>query len=297
MTSKDKLNSIFRETSGRSLDLKPSTRVRSMRVGEIDSVYGGEGIEFEEAREFQQGDSVRNIDARLSARMGRLIVAERTELREARAIIVFDLSSSMRLRDKTKIAFTAASMLMHSAYTLNMPFGLFTGGVEDNLSLYPKTGEEQLYRARNFLVESICSQDNTSGVFSPNFLRRLRPLFSEGSLIFIVSDFLGTDSENVASQILREGVRADIIPIIVQDDLEYSFPLEFASWGSSIRLYDVNIESDIDFWLNRENAAKKRQENEERFSALRQLFRSRSASYVHLDSHDIHDIFSKMRRI
>ena len=53
-----------------------------MLAGEYHSVFKGQGMEFEEVREYQIGDEVRSIDWNVTARMGEPFVKRFREERE-----------------------------------------------------------------------------------------------------------------------------------------------------------------------------------------------------------------------
>ena len=62
--------------------------------GEYHSVFKGQGIEFDEVREYVAGDDVRAIDWNVTARMGRPFVKRFCEERELTVIFLVDISGS-----------------------------------------------------------------------------------------------------------------------------------------------------------------------------------------------------------
>jgi Uncharacterized conserved protein (some members contain a von Willebrand factor type A (vWA) domain) len=58
----------------RRLEMKLRRLVSEMFLGAYESIFKGQGLEFEEVREYQPGDDVRTIDWNVTARMGKPFV-------------------------------------------------------------------------------------------------------------------------------------------------------------------------------------------------------------------------------
>ena len=54
----------------KKIHIKSGRLVNTMMAGQYKSVFRGSGIEFEEVREYTPGDEVKEIDWKVSARMG-----------------------------------------------------------------------------------------------------------------------------------------------------------------------------------------------------------------------------------
>ena len=55
----------------RRIDIRTRHMVNDVLGGQYESVFKGQGMEFEEVREYHPGDEVRSIDWNVTARMGR----------------------------------------------------------------------------------------------------------------------------------------------------------------------------------------------------------------------------------
>ncbi|MFN6195656.1 MAG: DUF58 domain-containing protein, partial [Planctomycetota bacterium] len=64
-------------------------------AGGYSSVFRGSGIEFDEVREFAEGDDLRSVDWNVTARQGRPFVKKFVEERELSVLFLLDVSSSM----------------------------------------------------------------------------------------------------------------------------------------------------------------------------------------------------------
>ena len=53
------------------MEVKLRRLVSEMFLGAYESIFKGQGLEFEEVREYQVGDDVRMIDWNVTARMGK----------------------------------------------------------------------------------------------------------------------------------------------------------------------------------------------------------------------------------
>ena len=124
--------------------------VNTLMAGQYRSVFRGTGMEFEEVREYTPGDEVRDIDWKVSARMGRPFIKRYREERERVIMLLLDLSASMQFgtRDcvKTDIAAETASILAFNAVRNNDKVGavLFTDHVEKYIP--PQKGSGHVWR-------------------------------------------------------------------------------------------------------------------------------------------------------
>src|SRR3989338_3626235 len=100
-----RLEDIIDECRVFDLSLRPQGKVQSLRFGDWDSLYRGEGFDFEDLREYELGDTMRRVHTPSSLRLGKLMTVQRRELREIRTLFILDLSNSMRLRENMDVAF------------------------------------------------------------------------------------------------------------------------------------------------------------------------------------------------
>lgn len=93
--------------------------VSEAMVGAYHSVFKGQGIDFEEVREYTPGDDVRSIDWNVTAKMGRPFVKKFREERERTLVLAIDLSASGNFssaqESKRERAAEVASILALSA--------------------------------------------------------------------------------------------------------------------------------------------------------------------------------------
>ena len=112
---------------------------RKRDVGrQYHSVFKGQGMNFDEVREYQPGDEVRTIDWNVTARMNHPFVKKFVEERELTLMLVVDASASglfgSHAQSKRELAAEIASVLAFSAIRNNDKVGLilFTDEVESS---------------------------------------------------------------------------------------------------------------------------------------------------------------------
>ena len=289
---KEDLEAIF-EKSRMSLTLEPHSP-KSTRYGDWDSDYLGEGFDFEEFREFRPGDNPRRIHAVMSSRMGKDMVIRYREPREARLLIVMDITPSMFLRDKFKIAYAAMSMIFISASDIHMPVALWA--VADNYELeatFPFTNEhmyffEDIVSANAEASDSYFCVERSEELSLDNW----RAALPGGSFVFIVSDFLG-EKDNLQALLDDELGDYHVIPIVVQDDQEYTFP-KINSRGANIAFGDIEGSEPEILWIDEKTSVSIRDVHEKRFLDLEELFREKYLSYAHLRVFDLKNINSSI---
>src|SRR5205085_3455565 len=65
-----------------NLEIRARVLADEMLLGTYRSVFRGSGLEFEEVREYEQGDDIRSIDWNVTARMGSPFIKKYREDRE-----------------------------------------------------------------------------------------------------------------------------------------------------------------------------------------------------------------------
>src|ERR1700682_2150681 len=78
----------------RQIELRTNRIVTETLAGQYHSVFKGQGMNFDEVREYQPGDDVRTIDWNVTARMNHPFIKKFVEERELTVMLVVDLSGS-----------------------------------------------------------------------------------------------------------------------------------------------------------------------------------------------------------
>jgi len=112
----------------RRIEIKTSRLVRDVFAGQYHSVFKGQGMEFEEVREYQPGDEIRSIDWNVTARMGHPYIKKFVEERQLTVMLLMDASASSYFGSvnqlKSELAAELCSVLAFSAIKNNDRVGL-----------------------------------------------------------------------------------------------------------------------------------------------------------------------------
>ena len=79
----------------RQIEIRSNRLVSEILAGSYHSAFKGQGIDFEEVREYQPGDEVRTIDWNVTAKMGNPFVKQYREERELTIMLAVDVSASL----------------------------------------------------------------------------------------------------------------------------------------------------------------------------------------------------------
>jgi uncharacterized protein (DUF58 family) len=175
----------------RQIELRTNRLVNETLGGQYHSVFKGQGMNFEEVREYQPGDEVRTIDWNVTARMNHPFVKKFVEERELTLMLVVDLSGSGIFgsgeQSKRELAAEIASVLAFSAIRNNDKVGLILFTDEIEKFMPPRKGRRHVLRViREILFyEPRRRGTNVSGAL--DFLNRVT---AHRAIVVVISDFL-----------------------------------------------------------------------------------------------------------
>ncbi|OQY27432.1 MAG: DUF58 domain-containing protein [Candidatus Cloacimonetes bacterium 4572_55] len=206
----------------KKIELTTRHIVNDVFAGEYHSVFKGRGMEFAEVREYQIGDDIRTIDWNVTARQGQPFVKIFNEERELTVMLLVDASSSGEFgtvdQMKGEIATEICALLAFSAIKNNDKVGLiiFTDKVEKYVP--PKKGKQHVLRVIRELLY-FQPEDNKTNISCA--LEHLSHVIKRKSIVFLVSDFIGSDYEK-SLRVARQ--KHDLVAVTVTDPRELSLP-------------------------------------------------------------------------
>jgi len=206
----------------RYLEIYTSKAVNDILAGEYGSVFKGQGMEFDEVREYQPGDEVRSIDWNVTARMGHPYIKRFVEERELTVIFLADLSASGTFgstgRAKNDVAAELCALLAFSAIKNNDKVGLvaFTDDIE--LTIPPGKGSSHVLRV---IREILAYQPANTGTDIAGALEYLAHITSKRCVVFLISDF---QDENYEKPLRAVAKKHDVIAISLSDPRELELP-------------------------------------------------------------------------
>ncbi len=210
----------------RNIEISTNRKAQDIFAGEYQSTFKGKGMDFDEVREYAEGDDVRHIDWNVTARMDHPHVKVFKEERELTVNIVVDLSSSGEigsvLRSKREMAAEIAAVLAFAAIRNNDRVGLilYTDHVEKHVA--PGKGRSHVLRV---VRDILFHEPEGKGTDTNEALRYLNQVTPRTSIVFLISDFLEDDIER--SLKITAG-KHDVIAVHVRDPIEERIPA--AGW-------------------------------------------------------------------
>jgi len=206
----------------RKIEIQSKKLVNQLFAGEYRSVFKGQGLEFQEVREYQPGDEIRSIDWNVTARLGHPYVKKYVEERQRTIILLVDVSASLAYgslkKTKNEIAAELAAILAFSAIQNNDLAGLllFSGRVEKYIP--PKKGKKHVLRIIREIIDYKKTGGETDIAAALKYLSRVQ---RKSAIVFLISDFLDGD---YAKQLAVLARRHDLIPIWIRDRYENALP-------------------------------------------------------------------------
>ena len=220
--------------------------VNDILAGEYESAFRGRGMEFEEVREYQAGDDVRDIDWNVTARMGHPYVKVYREERELTIMLMVDVSNSGQFGSvtqlKNEVAAEIAAILAFAAVKSNDKVGLiiFSDMVEKFIP--PKKGRNHVWRVIREVLQHIPRSKKTDINVVLDFLNKIT---TRRVIAFLISDFIAKEYEK---SLRTTNKKHDVVAISITDPRERELPkvgfieLEDAETGEAM-LIDTNDSS------------------------------------------------------
>lgn len=188
----------------------------SLSYGTDRSQLLGQGIEYVQSRPYVQGDPVKTIDWRVSARTGVTHVKEYETPKCLPVWFIVDTSASMTLSStaisKYQLAVQIAGGLALSCLDKVSPVGILGAGSRD-LNIKPSLSRDTiltwLHELRNF--------DFNESTHLAEKLISLSPSLGENTLIFVLSDF---HDPAALRALKRLNHQHDVVSLILRDPAE-----------------------------------------------------------------------------
>jgi len=191
------------------------------------SVFKGQGLNFEEVREYQAGDDVRNMEWKVTARTGVPQMKIFREERERQVVLFVDQSAAMQFGTreifKSVHAAHAAALLGWAANAQHDRVGgLLFGGEKGVVYFRPSKGQGSLWKMLKQLAET--KPKNASHDFLlTDALQHALMGTENGSLIFIIADFNALP-EDLDKHLGRLAQRHTVVVLPVDDLADQFLP-------------------------------------------------------------------------
>ena len=227
MSAIDKTQEIMQKV--RHIEITARRLTTATLSGQYRASFRGQGLEFDDYREYQPGDEPRFIDWKVTARTGTPYVRRFHEEREQILLLAVDTSASMQYASYTskysKLEYAAliAAVLAYSAARNNDNVGLLLFGSHPAFYLPPAKGMKQVLRIiREIITAHNSGEDPSIEEVSAEILRTQR----KRTMCFMISDFMmPADKQSIG----KLNFRHELIPLRIADALELELPEDAGS--------------------------------------------------------------------
>jgi uncharacterized protein (DUF58 family) len=229
LTSVSLRDLIAQKSAGEMIKLS-TPRVRAYAAGGHLSPFKGRGVEFDESRPYQEGDDLRTIDWRVTARTGKPHTKVFREERNRPVIVWLDLRASMMFATrgafKSVVAAKAAALIAWSAVGNGDQLGGLVFSEAGHEELRPRLGRRAALRLLQLITVNPAWAHNTTATddgAALHALKRLTRVARPGSLAFLFSDFIGFDRE-CERQVRELASHCDVHLLHLYDPVEEELP-------------------------------------------------------------------------
>lgn len=211
-----------------TLGLASRHQVNSVLCGLYASVFRGQGMNFEEVREYREGDEIRYMDWRVTARTGLCHLKVFREERQRSVLLCVDSGANMffgtRGTFKAIQGARAVALLGWAASSNHDRVGGVVFGRPSGLEYFrPSRERRALWRFLRVLTQA-CEQPHPN----PDLplleaLDKLHHGSPTGALIFIVAD-LNRDPAMLEQRLGRLRQRHEVVIMPIDDPADYEIP-------------------------------------------------------------------------
>ncbi len=203
--------------------------VNSSFAGLYASVFRGQGLNFEEVREYHEGDDIRNMDWKVTARTGKPHLKVFREERERSVMLCVDKGSHMNFGTrgtyKSIQAAKAAALLGWAANHLHDRVGgMLFGDPEHETTYFRATKDRRaLWRLLNALTLDPKPSDSLDQSTLPDALLKASRGIGTGGLVFVIADF-NRDTADLKNALVQLRQHHSVVLIAIDDPADRELP-------------------------------------------------------------------------
>jgi len=213
----------------RTLGLASHHLVNSSFSGLYASVFRGQGLNFEEVREYREGDDIRNMDWKVTARTGEAHLKVFREERERSIMLCVDMGTHMnfgtRKTFKSIQAARAAALLGWAANSLHDRVGglLFGGNGSGNIYFRSTKDRRALWRLLKTMTTDKVAQDESTPELLADIMRQASRGIGTGGLVFVIADF-NREHQGLVKGLAQLRQRHAVVLVPVDDPADRNLP-------------------------------------------------------------------------
>lgn len=223
----------------RKIEIKSKGLTNHIFAGRYHSAFKGRGMAFNEVREYQYGDDIRNIDWNVTARYNHPYVKVFEEERELTVMLIVDVSGSSlfasRSQLRREIITEISAVIAYSAAQNNDKVGLILFSDKIEKYIPPKKGKQHVLL---IIRELLNFKSESNGTDIGNALKYFFNVSKKRCITFLLSDFIDDKSYEKPFKIAAK--KHDLISIHIYDELEKNFPEV-----GLVNLYDIEKNEEL----------------------------------------------------
>lgn len=231
----------------RRLPLGSSSKIDNVMVGRHRSSVRGRGLNFEELRQYRQGDDIRQMDWKVTNRTRKPHVRIYAEERERPVIVVVDQRLSMFFGSRRVMKSVAAAQMAALVGWKSLSQGDRVGSVifnDDSMTEFPARATRQhmmqTFHALEDYGRRLKSAQTGDSDQLNHVLKKLLNNIGHDTLIYLISDLDGAD--DLTGQYLSAlAQRNSVILGFVYDPMEQSLP-----YGGKLAVSDGQYQVEVD---------------------------------------------------
>lgn len=212
----------------RQIQFKTRKALSGAMVGSCSTKYKGSGFDFDQVREYVQGDDLRFIDWKSTARANKLLTKQYFIERNYRILIALDVSSSSFVGTGSRSKYSYLSQLA-AIFSLVAEYnrdeiGLILFSDQINQELPIKRGKAHNLKILEtiFGCESKANIGKVSGTNLDFLFQKLGQNLRKKSLIVLISDFI--DEHDYTAKLRALQVKHDVLVVRYLDQFELAIP-------------------------------------------------------------------------
>lgn len=201
-----------------NISIYASKKTANILDGTYSSIYKGKSLNFEDLREYNIGDNVKDIDWKASARKGDLLVRQYVAEKKHNILFVLDSGNKMKADtssgdSKKEVALMTAGSIAYIA-NKNSDYIASIYSIDEDIKYYPfKSG---LNNIEKILSEYDVNSDKCNNSNLEKLLTYVSKYITRKMIIFIITDLTGMENINI-NLLKRLTVYHDVMIVDVDD--------------------------------------------------------------------------------
>lgn len=267
------------------MHLRTRRRVLHLLDGQYRSLLRGRSMDFDDLREYQPGDEVKDIDWKASARAQETLVKRYHAERRHRVLFAVDRGRNMAAvaesgEEKRAIAVLAAGVLAYLAIRHGDEVGLVAGDADGVVQLPFRTSEPELERMLHAAHDPVRLDGPKSDLIG--LLERVRATSTGRHFLVVIADEIDWD-ERLAQLARRLAAQHDLIWLEIPD----ADPIIRSPKGE-LRAYDVAGGWEMPSFLRDDRQLREEYEYRERRRRIEMesAFERAGVSYARISAED-----------